>query len=82
MDSKLIQQTIINLIDNAHKHSPEGQPIEVIIEDNFDDTVSVMVKDHGTGIDQKRSPCYFQHSIQLTAEMQKVIVDSGWDFNL
>lgn len=53
MDSKLIQQTIINLIDNAHKHSPEGQPIEVIIEDNFDDTVSVIVKDHGTGIDQK-----------------------------
>ena len=59
MDSKLIQQTIINLIDNAHKHSPAGEPIEVILEDNKDDTVSVTVKDHGTGIKQEDLPLLF-----------------------
>lgn len=50
MDSKLIQQTIINLIDNAHKHSPKENPIEVLLGQNSDRTVSVRVKDHGTGI--------------------------------
>lgn len=59
MDSKLVQQSIINLIDNAHKHSEPGKPIDVSIIDNQDGTVSVSVRDYGTGIREEDFPHLF-----------------------
>lgn len=65
MDAKLIQQTLINLIDNAHKHSSEEKPIELILTDNGDHSVSVSVKDRGTGIKQEDFPNLF-HTFYTT----------------
>jgi two-component system sensor histidine kinase MprB len=40
-----LARAVNNLLDNAHKYSPEGEPIEVTVADG-----EVMVRDHGPGI--------------------------------
>ncbi|MDH3753530.1 MAG: ATP-binding protein [Acidimicrobiia bacterium] len=42
----LIERAVNNLIDNAAKFSPAGEPIEVVV-----DATTVTVRDHGPGID-------------------------------
>ncbi len=49
-----------NIIANAVKYSPaDGKPVEVSIDDS-DATVTVVVKDHGSGIPQKELPFIFE----------------------
>lgn len=51
MDSSLIKQVIINLIDNANKFSDLSQPIELEVKDDSEHGfVQVEVKDHGIGL--------------------------------
>lgn len=53
MDSSLIKQVIINLIDNANKFSDISQPIELEVSESDDKKmVLVAVKDHGTGLSE------------------------------
>lgn len=51
MDSKLMQQAIINLLDNACKHTPVSRDIEMRLSVNKEDnTCRIAVLDQGTGI--------------------------------
>lgn len=51
MDAKLIEQVLINLIDNALKHSPMDQPIELTVQkEESRQLARFIVADHGTGI--------------------------------
>ncbi len=51
MDSSLIKQVIINLIDNANKYSPLDQPIEVKVwKEEGSNQIAVSVQDHGEGL--------------------------------
>ncbi len=51
MDSALIKQVLINLIDNANKYSKNSTPIEVEVKDVSDlGLVEVSVADHGIGL--------------------------------
>ncbi len=49
IDQGLISQVLLNLIDNADKYSPKGEPIEVsaVLEGDF---IRISVADHGYGI--------------------------------
>jgi two-component system sensor histidine kinase KdpD len=60
MDAKLIEQAIINLLDNAVKHTAPGQEISIIVElcEN-EDMVKFAVRDRGTGIREKDLPNVF-----------------------
>ena len=52
MDGKLIEQVLVNLIDNAIKHTPEGTTIQVnswCDENN----ATFEIRDDGPGIDGK-----------------------------
>ncbi len=49
MDARLIMQVIINLVDNAIKHTPKGSSIEISAEKK-DEMVEVSVSDDGNGI--------------------------------
>lgn len=49
MDAKLITQVLLNLLENARKHTPPGQPIELTVKET-DREVRFCVADHGAGI--------------------------------
>ncbi|QHI74016.1 DUF4118 domain-containing protein [Aminipila terrae] len=51
MDAKLIQQVLMNLLDNAVKHTPKEKEISVsVIEDKEESSAVFTVKDQGNGI--------------------------------
>jgi two-component system sensor histidine kinase KdpD len=49
LDGVLIEQVLVNLIENARKHSPEGMPIEIGAS-AWGDQLVIEVLDHGEGI--------------------------------
>ncbi len=51
VDSVLMEQVLINLLENAARHTPEGTPIEVRAA-AFKDHLAIEVADHGSGIPQ------------------------------
>ena len=50
VDAILIEQALINLLENALRHAPNGSPIQVEASAAGDDGVLVRVIDHGPGI--------------------------------
>ncbi|HEX8705650.1 MAG TPA: ATP-binding protein [Myxococcaceae bacterium] len=48
-DRDRLEQVIVNLLENAHKYSPAGEPIHVEMEDQ-EGEIRIHVKDHGIGI--------------------------------
>ena len=61
MDAKLIVQTIINLLDNAMKHTEPDEDISVTVEtDANGKNVLFVIKDSGSGIDENDLPHIFK----------------------
>ncbi|MCM1056009.1 MAG: ATP-binding protein [Firmicutes bacterium] len=61
MDSVLIGQVTVNLLENALLHSGAGGPIDFIVEDH-PDCVSFTVRDYGNGIPKHRLKHLFEAS--------------------
>lgn len=59
MDAKLIVQVLVNLLDNAVKHTPPQRPISVTVEKN-DSFAIFYVSDSGEGIAQDDLPNIFK----------------------
>lgn len=61
MDAKLIEQVIINLLDNAIRHTKPGNEICITVEPAAGtNTVKFVIKDRGTGIRESDLPYIFQ----------------------
>jgi two-component system sensor histidine kinase KdpD len=61
MDAKLIEQVLINLLDNAVKHTLSDHEISIsVIEDNIKNTAIFSVTDEGCGISASDLPHIFQ----------------------
>ena len=58
VDSRLIMQVIINIVDNAIKHTPEGSEIAIKTYKEKD-MVSVEISDNGNGINDLVKPKIF-----------------------
>lgn len=58
MDGTLIAQVLINLIENAIKHSPSTEPVEVTLKQSGNLAVFEVI-DHGRGIDDEDLPNLF-----------------------
>lgn len=59
MDGKMIVQVLINLLDNAVKHTPDGCPIEIAVKQS-EDFVEFSIADGGPGIDQLMAEHLFE----------------------
>jgi two-component system phosphate regulon sensor histidine kinase PhoR len=59
MDSALLEQAVINLLDNAIKYSHEGSRVQVEVNQT-DSEIVLSVKDHGCGIESEHLPRLFE----------------------
>lgn len=59
MDARLIEQVIVNLLDNAIKHTCENEEISIKVED-LPEAVRICVLDRGCGIAPEDLPNIFQ----------------------
>lgn len=59
MDGTLIEQVIINLLDNAIKHSPSTEPVELSVTKSGGD-ITFIIHDHGIGIPENELPELFE----------------------
>jgi two-component system sensor histidine kinase KdpD len=49
VDPALALEIIVNLVENAHRASPAGQPIEMVARPLGEDVVRIEIRDRGTG---------------------------------
>ena len=63
-DSVLIEQVLINLIENATKHTPAGTPIDVSARAR-DEEVEIEVADRGPGVDRQNASRVFDKFFRL-----------------
>ena len=76
MDAKLIEQVLINLLDNAIKHSSKDEEIEVKVEKDEQKKQAVFsVTDHGEGILEEDLPLIFD--MFYTSKTKKADVKHG-----
>ncbi len=59
MDAKLISQVLVNLLDNASKHTPKDREILISVKTD-DKKARISVADRGTGISEQDLPHLFQ----------------------
>ncbi|MDD3252903.1 MAG: DUF4118 domain-containing protein [Lachnospiraceae bacterium] len=61
MDAKLIDQVLVNLLDNAVKHTPAEKEISVTVEEHEEKQLAIFtVADRGSGIAAQDLPHVFQ----------------------
>ena len=65
-DPKRLGHVIINLLDNAHRHTPAGTPI-TISGDPSADGVHLIISDHGPGIDKSEHDLIFERFHRITS---------------
>lgn len=59
LDSVLIEQVLLNLIDNAVKHTPSGAPIHIEARVR-EGAVEIAVADRGPGVTDEEAPTVFE----------------------
>lgn len=62
-DSERLQQVLLNLLDNAVKHSPSDQPIKVRVLVNGNEA-TVAVHDYGPGVDKETAAKIFDKFVR------------------
>lgn len=70
LDGAAIQQALINLIDNAIKHSPAGAAVEVALE-VARDRILFSVRDEGPGIPPNERRKIFERFYRLGSELRR-----------
>ena len=87
VDGRAIQQALVNLIDNAVKHSPKGETVTVGVEMKNEElrmknavaapinyqpsTVNLSVSDHGPGVPAAEREKIFERFYRLGSELRR-----------
>jgi signal transduction histidine kinase len=79
VDGRAIQQALVNLIDNAVKHSPKGETVTVGIEtaETVAGIVRLYVADHGPGIPVAERQKIFERFYRLGSELRRETQGAG-----
>lgn len=70
IDGRAMQQALVNLMDNAIKHSPKGAAVEVGFECNASQA-RLWVEDHGPGIPPEEHGKIFERFYRLGSELRR-----------
>lgn len=70
VDGRAIQQALVNLIDNAVKHSPKGETVTVGIETR-NSKLEIRVSDHGPGIPAAEHARIFERFYRRGSELRR-----------
>ena len=76
MDSTLIEQAIVNLLDNAIKFSNLGGSITLACE-KIESEILIRVQDQGIGIDQKHLPRLFERFYRVDRSRSRNLGGTG-----
>jgi two-component system, chemotaxis family, CheB/CheR fusion protein len=68
VDPLRLEQVVRNLIDNAIKYSPEGDPIDVTVGQPTGDSAVIAVRDHGIGVPPEHRAHIFEPFYRAHAE--------------
>lgn len=83
LDGRAVQQALVNLIDNAIKHSPKGETVTIGVLDATRDaqssaainhqpsTINLSVADHGPGIPASEHEKIFERFYRLGSELRR-----------
>jgi signal transduction histidine kinase len=72
VDGRAIQQALVNLIDNAIKHSAPGETVAVEIQNDVAANVfNLSVTDHGPGIPAPEQEKIFERFYRLGSELRR-----------
>jgi signal transduction histidine kinase len=69
-DGHALQRALVNLVDNAIKHSPEGSAITVGLEFTRD-RVFLYVEDRGPGIPREERDRIFERFYRIGSELRR-----------
>ena len=76
-DRDRIGQVLINIITNAIKYSPEKKEIEVVVTKGTKDSVSVVVRDEGIGIDPQKHRSIFKRFFRAGGKSEETYSGFG-----
>jgi K+-sensing histidine kinase KdpD len=65
VDHVLVEQVLANLVDNAHRHSPEDGRIVISAEQKGPDHVVVSVTDQGSGVPRSERSAVFETFVRF-----------------
>jgi signal transduction histidine kinase len=74
VDARAIQQALVNLLDNAIKHSPAGATVTVGLESRLNlqsSNINLFVEDHGDGIPPEDHDRIFEPFYRRGAELRR-----------
>ena len=71
VDGRAIQQALVNLIDNAIKHSAKGQTVTLGIEAGSQSSFNLSVSDQGPGIPKAEQEKIFERFHRLGSELRR-----------
>lgn len=75
-DSERLKQVLLNILSNAIKFSPLNGKIVIKIRDN-DNSITILIKDEGPGIDKKDINIIFNSFIQGSRTKESSIKGAG-----
>ncbi|MCS6834686.1 MAG: HAMP domain-containing histidine kinase [Anaerolineae bacterium] len=75
-DQRMLERSIINLVDNAIKYTPNGGKIEVRVS-HTDEDVTITVRDNGLGISAENMRQLFQRHFRIRRPEHKKVKGSG-----
>lgn len=75
-DKLMFQRALSNLLSNAIRHGPEGQPVAVGIE-RIDDQIGVWVENRGLGISEAHLPHLFERFYRAGAGRSRLEGGTG-----
>lgn len=76
VDSAMIERSVVNLVDNAIKYTPDGEKIEVAVRHDSDD-VLITVSDSGYGISADKIDKLFDRHYRVHRPEYKRVKGSG-----